>query len=89
MPFFYYPKDEMIFNPVFGYKPREGYYVQTTTYLVGRKPLQNSSTKNKNKDEDDDIALFDFMKTTELMKQEKLSKSSWRLVFKSWWNGGN
>ena len=105
MPFFYYPKDEMIFNPVFGYKPREGYYVQTTTYLVGRKPLQNSSTKNKDKDEDDDIALFDFMKTTELMKQErraiskkynrkrhnakKLSKSSWRLVFKSWWNGGN
>ena len=71
MPFFYYPKDEMIFNPVFGYKPREGYYVQTTTYLVGRKPLQNSSTKNKDKDEDDDIALFDFMKTTELMKQER------------------
>ena len=66
MPFFYYPKDEMIFNPVFGYRPREGYFVQTTTYLVGRKPLNTSSS---NKDEDEGI--FDFMKTTDLMEQEK------------------
>ncbi|MDR1747605.1 MAG: hypothetical protein LBR47_00925 [Spirochaetaceae bacterium] len=38
MPFFYYPKDEMIFNPVFGYRDREGYFVQTTYYFIGRKP---------------------------------------------------
>ena len=44
MPFFYYPKDEMIFNPVFGYRPREGYFVQTTTYLIGRKPLDSYSS---------------------------------------------
>lgn len=39
IPFFYYPGDEMIFHPVFGYRNREGYFVQTTTYLRGRKPL--------------------------------------------------
>ncbi len=38
LPFFYYPKDEMIFNPVFGYRKREGYFVQTTYYFIGRKP---------------------------------------------------
>lgn len=42
-PAFYYPKDELIFNPVFGYTKREGYFVQTTTYLWGRKPLNNAS----------------------------------------------
>ncbi len=39
IPFFYYPSDEMIFHPVFGFRNREGYFVQTTTYLHGRKPL--------------------------------------------------
>ena len=65
MPFFYYPKDEMIFNPVFGYRPREGYFVQTTTYLIGRKPLDSS------KKDDDETGIFDFMKTTDLMEQER------------------
>ena len=37
LPAFYYPKDELIFNPVFSYKKRRGYSVQTTTYLHGRK----------------------------------------------------
>lgn len=65
MPFFYYPKDEMIFNPVFGYRPREGYFVQTTTYLIGRKPLDSS------KKDDDEPGIYDFMKTTDLMEQER------------------
>jgi len=39
LPFFYYPADEMLFHPVFGFKNREGYFLQTTTYLIGRKPL--------------------------------------------------
>ena len=46
-PAFYYPKDELIFNPVFGYTKREGYFVQTTTYLWGRKPLNNASNSSK------------------------------------------
>ena len=65
MPFFYYPKDEMIFNPVFGYRPREGYFVQTTTYLVGRKSLDTLEN------DDEDAGLFDFMKNTELVVQER------------------
>ena len=44
LPAFYYPKDELVFNPVFGYKRREGYFIQTTSYLYGRKPLD--TTKN-------------------------------------------
>jgi len=39
IPFFYYPSDEMIFHPVFGFRNRSGYFVQTTSYLIGRKPL--------------------------------------------------
>ena len=65
LPFFYYPKDEMIFNPVFGYRPREGYFVQTTTYLVGRKPLQENSSDGE------EAGLLDFMKNTELMEQKR------------------
>lgn len=61
-PFFYYPKDEMVFNPVFSYDARRGYSLQTTTYIIGRKPLAAS---------DDDEGLFSFMRTTELKKQER------------------
>lgn len=39
LPFFYYPADEMITHPVFGFRNREGAFVQTTTYIIGRKPL--------------------------------------------------
>ncbi len=37
VPFFFYPGDRLFFNPVMGYREREGNYIQTTTYLVGRK----------------------------------------------------
>ena len=50
LPFFYYPADEMLFHPVFGFRNKEGYFLQTTTYLIGRKPLakqeKNSSFSN-------------------------------------------
>ncbi len=45
-PAFYYPKDELIFNPVFNYTKRKGYSVQTTTYLWGRKPLDTTSSSS-------------------------------------------
>jgi lipopolysaccharide assembly outer membrane protein LptD (OstA) len=60
LPFFYYPKDEMVFNPVIGYDSRKGYFFQSTTYLIGRKPLDTS----KNEDG------FNFMKSTQLKEQE-------------------
>lgn len=60
LPFFYYPKDEMIFNPVLGTDDRKGYFLHTSTYLVGRKPLETSSG------EDDYLS---FLKPSKLKKQ--------------------
>ena len=37
LPFFYYPSEELVFHPVFGVRAREGSFLQTSTYLVGRK----------------------------------------------------
>ncbi|MFW6343170.1 MAG: hypothetical protein ACOC2B_00360 [Sediminispirochaetaceae bacterium] len=36
-PFFFHPGDDLVFHPSFGYRNVEGYYFQTTTYLLGRK----------------------------------------------------
>jgi len=42
-PFFFYPGDEVVFHPVFGYKSREGTFFQTTTYLVGNRKNEAGS----------------------------------------------
>jgi hypothetical protein len=60
-PFFYYPKDELFFNPSFGYRAREGYFVQTTTYFMGRKALTQGSDSGKG---------FNFMQPSSLYEQE-------------------
>jgi len=36
IPFFHFPADELVFHPVVGYRSREGGFVQTTTYILGR-----------------------------------------------------
>jgi lipopolysaccharide assembly outer membrane protein LptD (OstA) len=36
IPFFHFPADEVIFHPVLGIRSREGSFLQTTTYLLGR-----------------------------------------------------
>ena len=74
LPAFYYPKDEIIFNPTFGYDTRRGYYFQTTTYLYGRKPLEQYSAKSSDDEEDDDDlgkGLYNFMKPTKLKEQRR------------------
>lgn len=38
LPFFYYPSEEILFHPVFGFRSREGSFLQTTTWLLGQKP---------------------------------------------------
>jgi lipopolysaccharide assembly outer membrane protein LptD (OstA) len=43
LPYFYYPADEIVFHPVFGYRSREGTFLQTTTYLLGRPKAQGSA----------------------------------------------
>ena len=61
-PFFYYPKDELIFNPVFGYDQRKGYFIQTTTYFIGRK---------KPSEKKDDDSFFSFLNSSILYKQRR------------------
>ncbi len=36
-PFFFHPGDDVVFHPSFGFRNVEGYYFQTTTYLLGRR----------------------------------------------------
>jgi hypothetical protein len=64
IPFFYYPADEMVFHPVFGYRNREGYFVQTTTYLYGRKPLDTVKAGEEN-------SFANFLQGDTLKKQER------------------
>ncbi|MCL2765371.1 MAG: LPS-assembly protein LptD [Treponema sp.] len=49
LPFFYFPGDELVFHPVIGFRSREGAFVQTTTYILGRPKTDpadaNSITK--------------------------------------------
>ncbi|WP_294429769.1 hypothetical protein [uncultured Treponema sp.] len=81
LPAFYYPKDELIFNPTFGFRVREGYYINTTTYLYGRKPSSalssadinsklNSSSSSSSSD-DDKINFFSFMNTSSMKEQRR------------------
>lgn len=73
LPAFYYPKDEIVFNPVFGNKNREGYYLQTTTYLYGRKPLDSSSDETSSSDSaaaESLKGLYNFMKPNTLKNQK-------------------
>ncbi|WP_407396877.1 hypothetical protein [Treponema sp.] len=76
LPAFYYPKDEVIFNPSFGYKERHGYYFQTTTYILGRKPLEEkdisaSSSTSGTSGEDLTKGIFNFMKPSVLKEQKR------------------
>ncbi len=64
LPAFYYPKDELVFNPSFGTDERRGKFLQTTTYILGRKPLDSSSSGD-----DVGAALFNFMKSSTLKEQ--------------------
>jgi lipopolysaccharide assembly outer membrane protein LptD (OstA) len=43
VPYFFKPGDELFFHPSLGYRNREGNFVQTTTYLVGRKQQTGGS----------------------------------------------
>jgi hypothetical protein len=42
LPAFFWPGDELFFNPNPGYDNRTGAFVQTTTYLLGRKTKQDN-----------------------------------------------
>jgi lipopolysaccharide assembly outer membrane protein LptD (OstA) len=46
IPFFYFPADEVIFHPVIGFRSREGGFVQTTTYILGRPEANDAETSS-------------------------------------------
>ncbi|MBN2050921.1 MAG: hypothetical protein JW760_10785, partial [Spirochaetales bacterium] len=43
-PAFFRPGDPLFFHPSLGYKQREGYFVQTTTYMLGTQPIDDEDT---------------------------------------------
>jgi lipopolysaccharide assembly outer membrane protein LptD (OstA) len=45
LPFFPYPADEVVFHPAIGTRTREGSFVQTTTYLMGRKSVSATTSE--------------------------------------------
>lgn len=76
LPAFWYPKDELIFNPVFGFRQREGYFFQTTTYLFGRKPLSaydvgDQYLSNSDSESSADESYYSFVKPSKLKVQER------------------
>ena len=46
IPFFYYPADEVVFHPVIGYRKREGNFLQTTTYVFGKRRTSSSASQS-------------------------------------------
>ena len=40
LPYFVWPGDELVFHPALGVRDREGLFLNTTLYLVGRRPLE-------------------------------------------------
>jgi len=49
IPFFFYPANELIFHPVIGSRTREGNYIQTTTYILGRPKAISTSQSSLTK----------------------------------------
>ncbi len=49
IPFFHYPADELIFHPVIGSRTREGHFIQTTTYILGRPKAASTSQSSLTK----------------------------------------
>jgi lipopolysaccharide assembly outer membrane protein LptD (OstA) len=45
VPFFFFPADEMVIHPALGTRTREGSFLQTTTYILGR-PDASAITQN-------------------------------------------
>ena len=43
LPFFFHPGEELVFHPSLGVRDIEGYYIQTTTYLIGEAEKRKST----------------------------------------------
>ncbi|MDR0387646.1 MAG: LPS-assembly protein LptD, partial [Treponema sp.] len=49
IPFFFYPASEIVFHPVLGTRSREGNFIQTTTYILGRPQTSSTSESSISK----------------------------------------
>lgn len=56
-PFLYMPGDKLIFHPIYGFEDKNGYFINTTTYLIGQQKdnpshnlsfLQSSNKEGEN-----------------------------------------
>ncbi|HUV06238.1 MAG TPA: hypothetical protein VMX75_00835 [Spirochaetia bacterium] len=62
VPYFFKPGDELFFHPALGYRNREGNFIQTTTYLVGRKETKASALSFLRVTEVDDQSTEQYIK---------------------------
>ncbi|OHD10462.1 MAG: hypothetical protein A2086_11795 [Spirochaetes bacterium GWD1_27_9] len=71
IPIYYHPKDLMI-SPVFGYRSREGWFLQTTYFLLGDKTTEDFMGKDKIRTAPSgENALF---RITKAMSDQKLNE---------------
>lgn len=84
MPLYYRPGNEMIINPVMGYRDREGTLIQTTLYLMGRKETDNQSFFNAGIVTDDEYEITReglYLFKGEKQTSQDLDKNALKVMF--------
>ena len=74
-PFFFHPGDEFFFHPAIGYRDREGNFLQTTTYLIGKKERKESPFSFLSLDQEDDKEYSRKIEGLFLRKQKSEAKA--------------
>jgi lipopolysaccharide assembly outer membrane protein LptD (OstA) len=79
IPYFFKPGDEIFFHPVIGFRPEEGYFIQTTTYLVGQPSKSDESLsllqmERGGEDYKKELKGLFLRKTRQLTEEEKKAK---------------
>ncbi|MBA7512769.1 LPS-assembly protein LptD [subsurface metagenome] len=74
-PFFFHPGDEFFFHPAFGYRDREGNFLQTTTYLIGKKERKESPFSFLSLTQEDDKEYSRKIEGLFLRKQKSEAKT--------------
>lgn len=74
-PFFFHPGDEFFFHPAIGYRDREGNFLQTTTYLIGKKERKQSPFSFLSLTQEDDQEYTRKIEGLFLRKQKSEAKT--------------
>ena len=94
LPFFFYPADEIVFHPVLGYRSREGTFLQTTTYILGRPKSsgmgENSLTRifGGGSDDSDKVREGVFLRTNSALSPPPTTSTTLSLLFDTYVNLG-